>query len=108
MKILSSLELWISPLKMTFAAVVSGVAVYIPLKLFDQLVFDTSRTFGLMLLTGIAGMLGLMTYILLSWLFDIGEVHAFLAMMRRVSKAAPVLFAPANEVINDREKDTLA
>ena len=30
----------------------TGAALYIPLKLLDQLVFDTTRTFGLMLLTG--------------------------------------------------------
>lgn len=93
---------------MAFAAIVSGVAVYIPLNLFDQLVFDTTRTFGLLMLTGIAGSLGLITYITLSWLFNIGEVHSFFALMQRVGRAAPVLFAPANEVINDREKDTLA
>ena len=101
-------ELWVPPIKMTFAAIISGMAVYIPLKLFDQLVFDTSRTFGLLLLTVIAGTLGLCMYVLLSWLFDIGEVHTFIAMMKRVGKFSPVLVTPANEVINDREKDTLS
>lgn len=108
MRVLTVLDLWVPPIKMAFAAVVSGVAVYIPLKLFDQLVFDTSRTFGLLMLTGIAGSLGLITYISLSWLFNIGEVHSFFALMRRVGRVTPMLFAPANEVINDREKDTLA
>ena len=49
------MKLCMSPAKMIIAAVLAGVAIFIPLKLLDQLVFDTTRTFGLFLLTGTAG-----------------------------------------------------
>lgn len=101
------IDLFVPPIKMLIAAVATGIAVYIPLKLFDQLVFDTTRTFGLILLTGIAGGLGLVMYIAISWLFDIGEVNSFFALMRRVRKAAPVLLEPANEVVNDEARDSI-
>lgn len=104
----SQWELFVPPIKMTFAAIVSGVAIYIPLKLFDQLIFDTSRTFGLLLLTCIAGGIGLVMYIVLSWLFNISEVHSFIALMRRVGKSTPVFLIPANEVINDKENDSVS
>ncbi len=105
--IISVYELWVSPIKMFVASIIAGFAVYVPLKVFDQLVFDTSRTFGLLLLTLITGLFGLVTYVVLSWLFNIGEVQSFLALMKRVGKVTPAFVAPANEVINDRESDSL-
>ncbi len=106
-RVLNTLEVWSSPIKMLFASIMSGLAVYIPLKLFDELVFDTSRTFGLLLLTICASVTGLFVYIAISWLFDIGEVHSFFALLRRVGKAAPVWLIPANEVVNDRDHDSV-
>ena len=103
----SKSEVFLSPIKMLVAAVASGVAIYIPLKLFDQLVFDTTRTLGLLLLTGSAGGFGLIMYVSLSWLFNISEVHSFFALLRRVKKVAPVLLEPANEVVNDEARDSI-
>jgi putative peptidoglycan lipid II flippase len=101
--------LLIPPLKMVVASILAGFAIFLPLKLFDQLVFDTTRTFGLVMLTGISGGLGLGVYVAISWLFNIGEVHAFLALMRRVRKSnEPVLLEPANEVVNGGVQDKLS
>jgi putative peptidoglycan lipid II flippase len=55
-------RLFIPPIKMFVASIVAGISVFIPLKLFDQLIFDTTRTFGLILLTGFAGGTGLVMY----------------------------------------------
>jgi putative peptidoglycan lipid II flippase len=96
-----------SPIKMFFASIVAGIFIYIPLKLFDQLVFDTTRTFGLILLTGTAGGTGLAVYIAMSWLFNIGEVQSFFALLRRVRRGAPVLLDPASEVVGDSGQDKL-
>ena len=49
------LKLFVSPANMLIASFISGVFIFIPLKLFDQLIFDTTRTFGLLLLTIVAG-----------------------------------------------------
>lgn len=101
-------RLLIPPLKMLIASVVAGIAIFIPLKLFDQLIFDTSRTFGLILLTGFAGGAGLLMYFAVSWVFNIGEVHSFIALMKRVRRAAPVLLEPANEVVNGGIQDKIS
>ncbi|MCX6791640.1 MAG: murein biosynthesis integral membrane protein MurJ [Candidatus Gottesmanbacteria bacterium] len=104
----SKMELFLPAIKMFIAAVVAGVAVYFPLKLFDQLVFDTTRTVGLLLLTGIAGGAGLLTYLLLAWLFDVNEVKSFIELIRRVRRPKAVLLEPVNEVINGGIQDKLS
>lgn len=90
-------------LKMLIAAVVAGVVIFIPLKLFDQLVFDTTRTVGLLLLTGVAGSGGLVTYLFLSWVFDIGELKSYMAMLARVRRPRTVVLQPANEVVTEAQ-----
>jgi putative peptidoglycan lipid II flippase len=100
-------KLFGSPIKMFFASIVAGIFIYIPLKLFDQLVFDTTRTFGLILLTGTAGGTGLAVYIAMSWLFNVGEVQSFFALLKRVRRGAPVLLEPASEVVSDSGQDKL-
>ncbi len=100
-------ELLGPPLKMALASILAGIAIYIPLKLLDQLVFDTTRTVGLLLLTGIAGAAGLLVYFVLSWLFNVGEVSSFFALIKRVRRAAPVLLEPAQEVVNGGVSDKI-
>lgn len=100
-------ELFAPVIKMFIAAAVAGVAVFFPLKIFDQLVFDTTRTFGLFMLTGIAGGAGLLTYGLLAWVFDVSEVKSFIALVRRVRRPKDVILAPVNEVINGGIQDKI-
>jgi putative peptidoglycan lipid II flippase len=104
----SKTELFFPAIKMFIAAVAAGVAVFFPLKLFDQLVFDTTRTVGLLLLTGIAGGAGLFTYVSLIWLFDVNELKSFIDLIRRVRRPKAVILAPVNEVINGGIQDKLS
>ncbi len=91
-------ELLMPMVKMTMAAVITGIALYIPLKLLDQLVFDTTRTFGLLLLTGVSGTIGLGTYLFLSWVLGVGEVRSCMNLLSRVRQR--IIFEPATGVIN--------
>ncbi|MEK7141929.1 MAG: murein biosynthesis integral membrane protein MurJ [Patescibacteria group bacterium] len=93
-------ELFTPLLKMSAAAVMAGVAIYIPLKILDQLVFDTTRTFGLILLTGATSFVGLSVYFFLAWVMGVAEVNSFLSMIKRVRKVPTVLLEPAHEVVN--------
>ena len=93
-------RMFVPPIKMVVASLIAGIAMFIPLKLFDQLIFDTTRTFGLLLLTVTAGGLGLVVYVAISWLFNIGEVHSFISLMRRVRRRTPVLLEPASELVS--------
>ncbi len=93
-------DLIIPIVKMGVAALMTGVALYIPLKLLDQLVFDTTRTFGLILLTGVSSAIGLVTYGVLSWVLGVGEVRSFLNLLSRVRRR--IVFESATEVVNGR------
>lgn len=93
-------QFFLPPIKMAIAAGVTAIMLYIPLKLLDQLVFDTTRTFGLILLTGTAGGAGLVTYSFLSWVFGINEVQSFFQLLKKVGRRGAIMFEPASEVIN--------
>jgi len=90
-----------SPFKMTVAALIMGVSLYIPLKLFDQLVFDTTRITGLLLLTGVSGCIGLMCYLFFVWVFGVSELKSFLDILDKVRKPKQVVLEPAQEVVNN-------
>lgn len=79
-------DLYIPALKMIVAAVVAAVALYIPIKALDQLVFDTTRTLNLFILTGLASSFGIGVYILLLWLFKVKELDTFANLIRAVGR----------------------
>lgn len=87
---------WISQIKIFIAVVAMGFALYIPIKLLDQLVFDTTRTINLLLLTGIASIIGFSIYFFLTWLLNVKEASTFLLMFKKVSGR--------KEIIEESEK----
>jgi len=86
-------------MKYIAATVVMGVALYIPIKLLDQLVFDTTKTINLIFLTGISGLIGLLIYLFLTWLLNIQEVYTYLYMVRRLGNWREIL-GKSDEVID--------
>lgn len=74
--------LW-SFVKIAIATITMGVALYVPIKLLDQLVFDTTRTINLIILTGIASALGLASYVFFTWLLDIREAYYIIGVVRK-------------------------
>ncbi|MBI4039782.1 murein biosynthesis integral membrane protein MurJ [Candidatus Daviesbacteria bacterium] len=77
-------DLYVPFLKMLLASVVAAVALYIPVKAFDRLVFDTTRTVNLILLSGIAASFGLAVYVLLVWLMQVKELGTFVNLIKKV------------------------
>lgn len=73
-------------IKMLTAASAAAFALYIPMKSLDQLVFDTTRTVNLILLTGIASLVGLAIYLLLVWLLDVKELTTFIDLLKKITK----------------------
>lgn len=71
-------------LKMLFASIVAAIALYLPIKALDQLVFDTTRTVNLIALTGIASLFGLSIYLLLVWLLKVKELEVFGKLLKRI------------------------
>lgn len=83
-------------LKIFLAVVFMGFALYIPIKLLDQLVFDTTKTVNLILLTGISSLIGFSIYFFLTWLFNVKEASTFLLMFKRIGGS--------KEIIDESEK----
>lgn len=84
--------------KIFIASVLTGFALYIPIKLLDQLVFDTTRTVGLLLLTGISSFAGLSFYLFLTWLFNVKEAYLFLLLFKKLGDWRQIL-GKSEEVI---------
>jgi putative peptidoglycan lipid II flippase len=91
-----SYEFFISQIKIFLSVVCMGFALYIPIKLLDQLVFDTTRTINLILLTGISSFFGFAIYFFLTWLLNVKEASTFLLMFKKMSGR--------REIIGESEK----
>ncbi|MFA6981637.1 MAG: murein biosynthesis integral membrane protein MurJ [Patescibacteria group bacterium] len=71
--------------KIFYAAAIMSVFLYLPLKLLDNFVFDTTRTIDLILLTATTGTLGMSTYLLLTKLLKVEEIQLFYRLVRKLS-----------------------
>ena len=77
--------------KIFIASILTGFALYVPIKLLDQLVVDTTRTVGLLLLTGISSLAGLSFYLFLTWLLNVREAYLFLLLFRKLGDWRQIL-----------------
>ncbi|MEK7450559.1 MAG: murein biosynthesis integral membrane protein MurJ [Patescibacteria group bacterium] len=74
----------LSLMKISIATIFMGIALYVPIKLLDQLVFDTTKTINLLLLTGISSVIGIGIYLFLTWLLNVKEAFTFLLIFRKI------------------------
>ena len=77
--------------KIFLATFFTAFALYVPIKLLDQLVFDTTKTVNLILLTGISGSIGLLLYLFLTWLFDVKEATMFITLFKKIGDWRQIL-----------------
>jgi putative peptidoglycan lipid II flippase len=77
--------------KIFLASAFTAFALYIPIKLLDQLVFDTTKTINLIFLTGISSSAGLSLYLFLTWLFDVKEATMFILLFRKLGDWRQIL-----------------
>ncbi len=91
-----------SPLKIIFASLITGVCLYIPMKLLDQLVFDTTRTINLIILTGVVSIIGFSVYLFLAVILKISEARLFLSGIAKIGNFRKILIT-SPEII-DAEK----
>ncbi|HVF69898.1 MAG TPA: murein biosynthesis integral membrane protein MurJ, partial [Xanthomonadales bacterium] len=96
-------SLFISWVKIGASSFFTAFALYIPIKLLDQLVFDTTRTINLFFLTGISSFAGLLLYLFLTWFFDVKEASIYVLAMRKMRNWREVA-SKMDELIG-RDKD---
>lgn len=73
-------------LKMVMATIIMGVALYVPIKLLDQVIFDTTRTINLLILTGISSVFALSVYVTLVWFLRVQELDTYVELLKRFGK----------------------
>lgn len=80
-----SLSAIIKPfLKMLLAAVITTISLWVPLRVLDQLIFDTTHTLPLIFLTIVVVVIGVGVYVLVSYLLHIRELEVFIALGRKI------------------------
>lgn len=84
-------ELLLSSFKIIIASFFTGFALYIPIKLLDQLVFDTTKTINLLVLTGISSLLGLSLYLFLTWFLNVKEATTFILLFKKIGNWREIL-----------------
>lgn len=84
-------ELLSPVIKMLLAASVMAFFLWLSMRIFDQLFFDTNRTIGLVVATVISLFLGLTSYLFLAWLLEIKELKAFLILFRKIGNWRGIL-----------------
>lgn len=87
----SKIQLFLPTFKIFWACFFTGIALYVPIKLLDQLVFDTTRTINLIFLTGISSFIGLIFYLFLTWFLDLKEAKTFLLIFRKIGNWKEIL-----------------
>lgn len=85
------MPLFISWTKIFLATVFTGIALYVPIKLLDQLVFDTTKTINLLMLTGISSFAGLSIYLFLTWFFNVKEATTYIGLFRKLGNWREIL-----------------
>ena len=62
-------------MKISYAAVFMGISLYVPMKVLEKYIFDTTRTLPLLGLTIVACAFGFISYIFFTKVFDVKEVE---------------------------------
>jgi putative peptidoglycan lipid II flippase len=70
---------------------VMGVCLWVPMRLLDQWVFDTTRVVPLVALTVTAGVAGLGVYVLLGWWLKLPEQWVVYRLVGKISQARKLL-----------------
>ena len=72
---------WVPQLKMIITSFLMAVFLYLPFRILDEVVFNTSRTLELIALTVVTGTIGMLVYIYFAMLLEIRELQLFLRLV---------------------------
>ncbi len=72
--------------KMLMATIIMGVALYVPVKLLDQVIFDTTRTVNLLVLTSLSSVFALSIYVILVRFLRVKELQTYADLIKRATK----------------------
>lgn len=84
--IFSNKNFLVAQLKMIFCSFLMAVFLYLPYKIFDELVFDTTRTVEVIGLTVTTSTIGILVYLYFSLLFEVKELENFIRIFSTFGK----------------------
>jgi putative peptidoglycan lipid II flippase len=84
-------EFWWPQAKMLASTFLMAIFLYLPFKILDELVFDTTRTLELIALTATTATIGTLVYIYFSLLFDVKELNYLAKLFSTRFKGKSVL-----------------
>lgn len=79
-------DFWLPQLKILAASFLMAVFLYLPFKILDEVVFDTSRTIDLIALTISTASVATLVYLYFSVLFDVKELVYFRNIFKKFGK----------------------
>lgn len=89
-------------LKMIGITFITSVALWVPLRVLDTLIFDTTRTLPLIILTVTVGFIGMAVYLFLSYLFNIPELGVFARLLQKIGRWR-VALSQSDETLDSSE-----
>lgn len=92
-------------INMFIVSLFTGVSLWAPMRLLDQLVFDTTRTLPLIGLTLIVSFVGFLVYLYFCWLFKIEELNDVINIVKKIGNWRKIL-ASSDEVIETTPSNT--
>lgn len=96
-------QFFIPQIKMVIATALMAFSLYVPLKLLDKVVFDTTHVVGLLLLTTSVSIFGMAGYIFFSYLLKVDQLQILVSMHGKLRNWRQRLGA-TQEVLNMTEE----
>lgn len=73
-------------IKMLMATIIMGVCLYIPIKLLDVVIFNTTKTVNLLMLTGLSSIFALSIYVLLVRFLKVRELDTYVELLKKAGR----------------------
>lgn len=91
--------------KMVAASLITAVFLWIPMRLLDKFVFDTTHTVPLIALTLIVSTVGFAVYLFICWLMKIDELQEVVLIVKKLGNWRKIL-ASSDEVLETTPSNT--
>lgn len=95
------ISFWLPQIKMVAASFLMAVFLYLPFRILDEVVFNTTKTVELIALTITTGTIGMMVYIYFAALFEIKELQLITTMFRSINNKWKSSISKTNEFVVD-------
>ena len=102
---LSAAEFFVPFAKVALSALAMGISIYVPLKLLDIRVFDTTKTLELVILTAVVITSGMISYLFFTKIFRVKEIDLFYRLLAKLQLKKAL--SPETPIISVLEEDDI-